>query len=133
MKLGPGGRLLLGACSSGSTGSPADVGLPDAGGLGSREAGGDLTPPADPPLDLATLAPAETIAKRLAALVWNQPPDPAVLETVSHARTRADFRALARTMLADPRARRGVSAFFTWLLRLDDLVSQPKPDAAILS
>jgi hypothetical protein len=122
---------ILCCCSAAPSSHVADGPPTDSGPF---VVGGKAEGPAvDLPVDLATLASPETLATRFAALVWNEPPDTEVLEALRRARTREDFRNVARTMLADSRARKGVGAFFTWLLRLDDLATQPKPDSTILT
>jgi hypothetical protein len=113
---GAGGTLAMAATGpgwGGTFGGGGTVGTgPGGGGTGqpgtTPDAGADGPP--------ATLSPTE-LANRLAKLIWNMPPDAALLAQTPQ--TAADVRALATRMLADPRARVGVGAFYRWWLRLD--------------
>ncbi len=63
------------------------------------------------------------IASRLAFLLWNQAPDDALLAAAADGRleTAEGRRLEAERMIADPRIRRGVRAFFADLYGLDEL------------
>lgn len=72
-------------------------------------------------------APA-VLAARLSQFIWNQPEPPAdLLADAAAVTTGPDVKALAVKMMADPRARDGVAAFFRSWLRLDDLGTLQKP------
>lgn len=83
----------------------------------------ELTPPADTSQALVPLDQFE-LATRLSYLLWASGPDDALLDAAARGElaTRADVAAVARRMLSDPKARRGVSHFFdqwTSVTRLD--------------
>lgn len=68
------------------------------------------------------------LATRLAYLLWNEPPDPALLDQ-AEAGALGDAEALevqARAMLNDPRARRGLENFYAQLLETKNFDSMTK-------
>jgi hypothetical protein len=91
----------------------------DASGDVKLDGTGDVATPA--------VASAGDIATRLARFLWAK----SSASTEIEAQVAADpspegIANIAKVMLADARARDGVDAFFRWLLRLDDLATQPK-------
>lgn len=84
--------------------------------------------------DASTLATPQVLATRLSRFLWNLPtPSPELVSQLEVARSPEDVASIAAVMLHDPRARDGVSAFFRWLLRLDDLETQPKSGVTLTS
>jgi len=117
---------VLAGCSAGQGSDTRSRRPPDAGAV---ESGVDASP--DGSVDPATWAARDLIAARLSRFLWNQAtPDAAIVSAVGAAVSARDVGEVARRMLADPRARDGTAAFFTWWLRLRDLATQPKADPA---
>jgi hypothetical protein len=80
----------------------------------------------------AASAPPAVLAARLSAFLWNEPvPSASLSSEVERAGSPEKIRDLASRMLADPRARNGVAAFFRSWLRLDDLATIAKPPGVI--
>jgi len=77
--------------------------------------------------DVDALGP-HAVASRLAFLLWNQAPDPALLAAAADGRlsTPEGRRAAAERMIADDRVRAGVRGFFADLYGLDRLDSLNK-------
>src|SRR4051812_11568613 len=94
-----------------------------AGGSTHDASGGDAGD-AGPPLAL----PPADIARRLSLFLFERAPDGELLRQVYDppVTTKADVRALATRMLADPRARAGVRRFFHQWLQLDGLAAAKK-------
>jgi hypothetical protein len=101
--------ISLAVVGSGCSGQAASAGPSDGG-----ESGDAVI--AEPELT-ATAAP-DVLARRLAQLIWNAPPDSAVNQALQvQPLTREVVAKVAEQMLADPRARVGVAAFYHhWLL-----------------
>ena len=123
-----GACALAVGCSAGQAPHGAPPGSSDASAIHDAALDAPVTDAAV--TDAAvTWAPRDLIAARLSRFLWNQPlPDPATVTAVEAAGSADDVAAIAQQMLADPRARAGIAAFFTWWLRLDDLATQPKDD-----
>ena len=103
------------------TGSAGATPTGEAGEVGTGEAGAGGTGAVVPPQPLRSGA-VDAIT-RIAAVLWDEPPAPHddVLEQAQQGRfeTTSDLAAAVRTMLADPRAQRGVGMFYRWWLNLD--------------
>jgi len=129
---------LLASCRNSETpGARLDAARPDVGDAspslmgcdGGAPDAPDCGQPAErcPSLGGAAATPA-VLARRLSQFIWNQadPPDDLLADAAAIA-TGPDVKALAAKMMADPRARDGVAAFFKSWLRLDDLATLQKP------
>jgi hypothetical protein len=85
-------------------------------------------PPPGHPVEL----PADEVLRRLSQLLFDAPPD--AQQQAAAARldlsTTGAVAALARTMLGDPRAARGIDRFVQHWLALDDLPALPKDPQA---
>jgi hypothetical protein len=146
MSAGCGGSSALGPGSQEAATGDAPAAAPD--GPPARDAGPVFTfpdvpaacsirlglqqsPPARPDLVIPpdrlrgnprNLTPMQ-LATRLTRFLWAAAPEPSLVDKIAacppqYAEQVAD---LARQMLADPRARKGVEAFFTWWLNLEDV------------
>ena len=83
----------------------------------------------DPGPSVDTWAPRDVLAQRMSMFFWNRADvDAQLAASVQAAGSADELAGLARAMLQDPRARDGVTAFFTWWLRLTDLATLPKDD-----
>jgi hypothetical protein len=82
---------------------------------GGRDAGPLPTPDQNVPPP-AHITPTEAV-KRIAAVLWNAPPD----ESVPTPATLDEVPGVVRQLLDDPRAAAGVGAFYRWWLDLPDL------------
>jgi hypothetical protein len=110
-------------------GAVVDAAAPSPDATSTSDAADGSTLDAALPPDPATWAARDLIAARLSRFLWSQPtPDSAIAAAVETAASGDDVAAIAEGMLADPRARDGLGAFFTWWLRLPDLATQPKDD-----
>src|SRR5450432_3750010 len=107
---------------AGTTGFAGDIGAGGVVGTGGVMGIDDPLP--------ARLSPQE-IARRLSLTLWEADPDAALLQTVAAAppTKRSDVGRLATTMLADPRARVGVAAFYRLWLGLETLGTAKKDPA----
>jgi hypothetical protein len=116
--------------------APALALLVGCGGAGVSPMGNDGSSPSDtvvvePPLP--TLATADVVARRLAAMIWDGEPDGALVSELKAAPiSREAVGGIADRMLGDPRARRGMTAFFGhWLLLLPE--ANPEPGSLLAS
>jgi hypothetical protein len=98
--------------SAGVGGAPGTTGAAGVSGT-SGAAGAGATP--------LPIPSAEALA-RVAAVLWQQPPDRAG----SGLATTADLANVVRVMLADERASVGVGAFYRWWLDLDQIATLTK-------
>ena len=105
-------RLLVGenGLDGGAGGSGGSIGGGDSG------RGGATVDRLQHPLAIS----AQEALTRMANLIWNAPPDADLLSQASagHIVTIEDLYSPARQLLADPRARTGVGAFYDWWLKL---------------
>lgn len=104
--------------TSGAAGSGGTTSAGGSGGLGSS--------PNPVPRVLAISA--REAARRLAVVIWDAQPDAALLAEADSGtiQTSEDVRTLALRMLKDPRARKGVGAFYRWWLKLDGIAAVTK-------
>lgn len=87
----------------------------------------DCAAPPDCP-SMGSASPS-VLATRLSRFLWNQEnPGEDLLADVAKVNSASDMKSLAIRMMADSRARDGLSAFFRNWLRLDDLGTIQKPD-----
>ncbi|HET6284244.1 MAG TPA: DUF1592 domain-containing protein [Polyangia bacterium] len=115
---------LAGSSGVGTGGSAGAAGVAGTGGQGGSGVSGVVARP--------LVISAREAVRRLAIVIWNEQPD-AALTTEADSGTIAtsdDVRKLALRMLADPRARAGVGAFYRWWLKLDTIAGLEK-DAAL--
>jgi hypothetical protein len=70
--------------------------------------------------------PGADALERVAAVLWQQAPDGNLSQQAAAFTTTADVASIVQTMLADPRARAGVGAFYRWWLDLDSVVTLKK-------
>jgi len=90
--------------------------------MGTGGAGG--TPLSEPDPEFAS---AEVIASRLAHMIWNDSADAELIDGLRMGVSRQSVGDAAARMLADPRAREGIAAFFRWWLFFDE--TRPGDDA----
>jgi hypothetical protein len=109
---------------AGEPGGSSATGTGGAGGVATSHAGTSGAAGAQP----ATTLPisGEDAVTRLAALLWLQLPDGALLSKASALRTTADLAGLVGEMLTDARASVGVGAFYRQWLNLDSIVTTDK-------
>jgi hypothetical protein len=112
-----------GVGSGGATGNGGGAATPDAGGVS------DGSTAAPVPLRIS----ARDALTRVARVLWETVPDQALvaLADSGSVATDEDVRRVALSMLADPRARVGVSHFYRWWLDLDDVVNTTPKDPAL--
>jgi len=110
---------------------PPDGGSGGTGGSGSGGSGapndGGTDTRLEPPPATLSISPQEALT-RVARVLWEAPPDSSLLGMADSGavKTDADVRAIASTMLGDPRSRVGVGHFYRWWLGLDALASVKK-------
>jgi len=121
---------------TGTGGVPAGGGhggtVPTPGTGGSATTGGTAVPSGGSstggnaglggaPAPFALPISAREAVTRVARVLWESPPDAALVALADSGTvtTDRDVRAIARSMLADPRARVGVGHFYRWWLELD--------------
>jgi hypothetical protein len=84
------------------------------------------------PSDTGAIAPASVLAIRLARFLWNENAASAELQTeVNGVASAGQMKDIAVRMMADPRARVGIAAFFSSWLRLNDLDTVAKPGSVM--
>ena len=108
-------HLLVGENGREGSGSGGTVGGNDGG------TGGAVAPrPTIDRLQHPLPIPAQEALTRMAAVIWSAPPDADLLSQAAagHIVTIEDLYGPARQMLADPRAAKGVGAFYDWWLKL---------------
>jgi hypothetical protein len=105
--------------STGAAGSPPAT--PTGGAVGTGAGGGGGTPAPSPKLPISGSAALE----RAAAVLWQAPSDGPLADQAAAGAfaTKDQFGGAVRGLLADPRARVGVSAFYRWWLGLDRLAT----------
>ncbi|WP_187345917.1 DUF1592 domain-containing protein [Sorangium cellulosum] len=111
---------------AGAGGRDADRETGVGGGIGGEAGSNDAQP------EPASLASAQTVAVRLARLLWDAEPEAALIARLDNDRSSSRVAAVAAEMLDDPRARMGLEAWIRWLLRLDDLATETKEAVELL-
>ena len=73
------------------------------------------------------ISPQEAVT-RVADVLWKAPPSADLLSQaqLGHIKTTDDLYGVVRQLLADPRARTGLGAFYRWWLQLDQLAAVKK-------
>jgi Protein of unknown function (DUF1592)/Protein of unknown function (DUF1588)/Protein of unknown function (DUF1585) len=109
---------LGGGGSAAGAGATAGVG-PGAAGAGGGVGGAAGAGISDPRLTIS----ASFALKRIAEVLWRQPPDEDVLQAAAMGsfQTKKDLADAVRAMLSDGRATAGVAAFYRWWLSLDKI------------
>jgi hypothetical protein len=110
-----GSGISTGAGGSGiSTGA---AGTPDAGIM--TGSGGSGATRVVTPLEIS----GDEAITRLAQVLWREPPSVDLMSQANQGRfkTTDDLYGVVRQLLADPRARKGLGAFYRWWLKLDEL------------
>jgi hypothetical protein len=109
--------------------TPPNVNARDDGREDRNDGGRDDEAVAEEPA--FPLAPAKVIAERLARFLWDEEPDDRLHERLERQTLdRGVLATIADEMLNDPRAVRGVQAFFRWWLLLATLENLEKVDPA---
>jgi hypothetical protein len=128
---GTAGTTGLGTGASGSTGAPmtgaAGQSAPVTGVAGQPVMTGSGG--SGPPTTTKTVTPlrisGEEAVTRLADVIWKAPPSDDLLSQahLGHFKTTDDLYGAIRQLLADPRARKGIGAFYRYWLQLDKLAA----------
>ena len=129
-----GNRILVGESPGGSpTGAGGDpvLGAAGAGGTiaGSSGTSGAATRQVKP----LRISGADAIT-RVAAVLWQDKPDADLMQQAAagHFTSTSDLYGAIRQMLADPKAAKGVGAFYRWWLDLDRVATDmPAKDPAL--
>jgi hypothetical protein len=135
-----GSRLVLGdtpdAAGAAGTAGPSGQGgaglagtAGTAGTLGSIGGASGTGGAGATPLPIA----AKDALTRVAAVLWNSPPDAALLAQAGQITSIAALQGVIQQMLADPRAAAGVGAFYRWWLNLSALAQLSKDTATFPS
>jgi Protein of unknown function (DUF1592)/Protein of unknown function (DUF1588)/Protein of unknown function (DUF1585) len=112
---GAGGGIATGAGGAFSTGT--------GGGLATGGGGAGVVRVVTP-----LLIPGETAIERIAQVLWHEAPDADLMLQAAqgHFTSTSDLYGAVHQMLADPRAKVGVGAFYRWWLNLDAVATTPK-------
>jgi len=134
----PGGTGGFGVSDASGTGGGVAGGGGKGGGTGAAGSGGGAatndggaTSDASPVAPVALRISAREALTRVARVLWETVPDQALVAMADSGAvaTDQDVRRVALSMLADPRARVGVSHFYRWWLNLDALATTTKDPA----
>jgi hypothetical protein len=117
------------AGTGGLTGVAGTGGLTGAGGTGSPMTGaggtgGGVATRVVTPLRIK----GDEAVTRIASVLWQEAPSEDLLSQaqLGHFTTTDDLYGAVRQMLADPRASKGIAAFYRWWLHLDTVEGTPK-------